>query len=112
MLRELYREEARCQIIADSALQRGLADPYLIEVNGRLAGYGAVWNQIDKDRLTEFYTLPQMRAAALPMFRELLRASRAKQIAVQTNIPLLWLMLYDCAHGVFRALADGEASPG
>src|SRR5689334_22631376 len=96
-LHELYRQEANCQIIHDSFLARGLADPYIILLNGRIAGYGAVRNKYPKDQVTEFYTLPQMRSFALPMFRELLSVSQAKQIEAQTNIPLMLLMLYDCA---------------
>jgi GNAT superfamily N-acetyltransferase len=99
-MRELYRQEWNCQIIHDSALSRGLADPYVILVEGRVGGYGAVWNKIDKDRLTEFYTLPHLRGDALPMFRELLAASRATQIEAQTNIPLMLLMLYDCSKNI------------
>ena len=96
-LRELYRQEANCQIIHDSLLSRGLADPYLILVEGRLAGYGAVQNKYDKDRLMEYYTLPHRRNLALPMFRELLAVSQATQIEAQTNIPWMLTMLYDCA---------------
>ncbi len=65
-MRELYRQELNCQIIHDSFLARGLADPYLILVEGRVGGYGAVSNKYDKDRLMEFYTLPHVRSLALP----------------------------------------------
>ena len=37
-----YRHEANCQIIHDSALRRQLADPWLIRVDGMLAGYGGM----------------------------------------------------------------------
>ena len=37
-MRELYRQEAHCQIIYDSALRRGMADPYVIVVEGRSQG--------------------------------------------------------------------------
>ena len=96
-LRELYRQEANCQIIHDSLLSRGLADPYLILVEGRVAGYGAVRNRYDIDRLSEFYTLPHVRSSALPLFRELLDVSRATHIEAQTNIPWMLTLLYDCA---------------
>jgi len=96
----LYRQEAGCQIIYDSGLARGLADPYLILVEGRVGGYGAVRNKYEKGRLTEFYTLPHLRGAALPIFRELLNSSRATHIAAQTNIPLMLMMLYDCARNI------------
>lgn len=102
-LRDLYRAEANCQIVLDSALRRGLADPYLAKVDGAVAAYAGVWNEryeAYKDRLTEFYTLPSVRGHALPIFREILAASRAKSIGTQTNLPLELLMLYDCATNI------------
>ena len=129
--RDLYRQEANCQIIRDSFLARGLADAYLISAGGEMAGYGAVANKYDAGRVTEFYTLPAARSHALPMFRALLAESGATQIGAQTNIPLMLLMLYDCAtniraenvlfhdaiatnlacpHGVFRRIAEEEKS--
>jgi len=129
-MRGLYRQELNCQIIRDSFLSRGLADPYLILVDGRLGGYGAVSNKYDKGRLTEYYTLPHARRLALPMFRELLAACQATHIEAQTNNPLMLLMLYDCAknitaenilfhdafatqlgcpNGIFRSAAPGNA---
>jgi GNAT superfamily N-acetyltransferase len=99
-MRGLYRQEMNCQIIYDSFFSRGLADAYLILVEGRIGGYGAVSNKYDKDRLIEFHTLPHLRRHALPMFRKLLAASRATSIVAQTNNPLMLLMLYDCAKNV------------
>ena len=99
-MRGLYRQEANCQIIHDSFLSRGLADPYLILVEGRVGGYGAVSNRYDKGRLMEFYTTPHVRGLALPMFRELLAASQATHVEAQTNLPLMLLMLYDCAKNI------------
>jgi GNAT superfamily N-acetyltransferase len=96
-MRGLYRQEANCQIIGDSLLSRGLADPYVILVEGRMAGYGGVRNRHDIGRLMEFYTLPHVRSSALPMFRELLAVSQATSIEAQTNMPLMLTMLYDCA---------------
>lgn len=99
-MRELYRQELNCQIVHDSFLSRGLADPYLEEVDGRVGGYGAVSNKYDKGRLVEFYTLPVVRNIALPMFRELLITSQATHIEAQTNAPLMLLMLFDCATNI------------
>lgn len=96
-MRELYRHEAHCQIMHDSFIPRGLSDPYLILLNGRLAGYGAIGNKYPKDRLTEFFILPACRAFALPLCRELLKVSQATEVEAQTNMPLMLLMLYDCA---------------
>jgi GNAT superfamily N-acetyltransferase len=102
-LRDLYRAEAHCQIRYDSLLSRGLADPYLILVDGCLAGYGAVLNRYDKGHLMEFYTLPAVRSQAAPMFRALLAVSQATHIAAQTNIPLMLTMLYDYADDITQA---------
>jgi len=118
-LRELYRQELNCQIIRDSFLSRGLADPYLLQVDGRVGGYGALSNKYDKGRIVEFHTLPYVRSAALPMFRELLAASQATHIEAQTNAPLMMLMLVDCATNLivekvlFRdAFVTNLTSPG
>lgn len=99
-MRGLFRQEANCQIVHDSMLSRGLADAYLILVDEQLAGYGAVLNKYDKDRLSEFYTLPQQRGNVLPMFRELLAVSRATSMEAQTNIPCMLTLLYDCAEDI------------
>lgn len=99
-LRELFRHEARCQIVKDSILGRGLADPYEIRVDGRVAGYGGVWNRYDPGRVMEFYTLPEVRRHALPLFRAFVEKSEATQIGAQTNIPSMLTLLYDCATNI------------
>lgn len=99
-MRDLYRQEADCQIIHDSTIRRGLADPYLIMVDGAVGGYGGVWSQYYPGRLMEFYTLPHLRAQAQIMFRELLVAARVTEMEAQTNMPLMVLMLYDFATGI------------
>ena len=57
-------------------------------------------NKHPKNQLTEFYTLPYVRSRALAMFKELLIANQATQIEVQTNMPLMRLMLYDVATNI------------
>lgn len=99
-LRDLYRREANCQIIHDSALARGIADPYLCLVDGRIAGYGGVWNKYHKGQVMEFSTLPSVRLLALSMFQALLAVSEATKIEAQTNMPLLLMLLYDCARNI------------
>ena len=99
-LRGLYRQELNCQIVRDSFLPRGLADPYLILIEGRVSGYGAVSNKYDKGRIVEFYTLPNARGSAAPMFRKLLITSQATHIEAQTNNPLMLLMLFDFAKDI------------
>ena len=130
-MRELYRQELNCQIIHDSFLSRGLADPYLIHVNGRIEGYGAISNKYDKGRLIGFYTFPDVRNLSRFIFRELLIATQATHIEAQTNAPLMLLMLHDyatnitaekvlfhdtfvthlvCANGIFRRSVPKDAA--
>ncbi len=99
-MRELYRHEAHCQIVHDSALSRGIADPYIIHLNGRIAGYAGIWNKYYPKRIMEFYTLPHVRQYALPIFRELQAVSRATHIEAQTNMPLMLMMLHDCGTNI------------
>jgi GNAT superfamily N-acetyltransferase len=99
-LRELHRQAMNCQIMHDSFPRRGFSDPYLIRADGRAAGYGLVANQHWPETVHEFYPLPDYRAAALPMFRQLLEVSQASKILAQTNDRTQLLMLYDCATNI------------
>ncbi len=98
--RELYRQEANAQIVRDSALVRGFAQAYLLWVDGRLAGYGTVGTRYNTGHVLEYYVVPPLRRHALPIFRELLAVSQATHIQAQTNLPLMLLMLYDCAQHI------------
>ncbi len=99
-LRELHRQSMNCQIMHDSFPRRGFSDAYLLRVEGRVAGYGLVANVHWPETVHEFYPLPAYRAAALPLFRQLLEVSQATKILAQTNDRLLTLMLYDCAANI------------
>ncbi len=101
-LRELYRQEMNCQVVHDSWLRRGFAAPYLHLLEGKVAGYGAVTvgEVIEPGMVHEFYLLPSHRAAAVPLFRQLLVKSKASSIRAQTNDALLSLLLYDFAEGI------------
>jgi len=70
------------------------------EIAEIVAGYGLVANRHDPDTVDEFYLFPDYRPAALPLFRQLLEASRATKIRAQTNDRLMLLMLYDCAQNI------------
>lgn len=96
-MRGLFRQEANCQIVHDSFMARGLANPYVILVDGRMAGYGGVGNKYPPKRLIEFYVLPNLRRFALPMYRELLAVGQVAEMEAQSNLPLMLLMLYECA---------------
>jgi GNAT superfamily N-acetyltransferase len=98
-LRELYRREMNCQIVHDSLPGRSFGDLYLLRLDGRIAGYGFVmgYRGEPRDMIREFFVLPACRGSALPIFRRLIEASRARRIQAQTNDVLLTLMLHDCA---------------
>jgi GNAT superfamily N-acetyltransferase len=99
-LHELYRQEANCQVIRDSFWGRGLLDAYAVEIDGRLAGHGAVSNRYDKGRLIEFYTLPEHRRHALLALHELLPIAKPTHFEAQSNIGFMSLMLHDCATNI------------
>jgi GNAT superfamily N-acetyltransferase len=101
-LRDLYRQEMNCQIVHDSLPRRGFGDLYLIRVDGRVAGYGFVmgYHGQPKDTIREFYVLPAYRAAALPLFQQLIAVSQARLVTAQTNDVLLTLMLFDCTNQI------------
>ena len=98
--RELYRHEMDCQIVHWSWCTRMKASGYLIEWDGAVVGYGIVDRQWEKGTLNEFYVVPEFRRGALPMFREVLRVSKARAIRTQTNDRLLMVMLYDCGDDI------------
>src|SRR5262249_38284994 len=99
-LGEVQRQAMGCQIMHDSFPRRGFSDPYLLRVEGRVAGYGLVAERHWPETVHEFYTLPDYRAAALPLFRQFLEVSRATRVLAQTNDRLLLLMLYDCGANI------------
>jgi GNAT superfamily N-acetyltransferase len=97
-MREEYRREMDCQIVHDSWHTRGFTTSYLLQLDGRIAGYGSVGGapRDPKDTIKELYILPELRGSALPLFRQLIAASGARRIEAQTNDRLLLLMLLDC----------------
>ena len=112
-LRDAYRREARCQIVRDSVLERGLADAYLMFRGGEVAGYGGVWNEHAPGRVMEFLVLPDHRADRTALLRAFVEASGATQLEAQTNIPAMDALLEDFAtdiraeHVLFQ---DGSAT--
>src|SRR5262245_35974760 len=85
-LRELHRAGMGCQISLDSWHGRGWVGCYLRRLDGRVAGYGLVGGVRDEPRetVTESYVLPAHRGRALPLFRRLIEASRAKAVEAQS----------------------------
>lgn len=99
-LRELHRQQTNCQIMHDSFLRRDFTDPYLIQVEGRTAGYGLVAHKHWPETVHEMYLMSPYEAVAQPIFQRLLDTSGAKRILAQTNNPLMLLMLYDFAEKI------------
>jgi GNAT superfamily N-acetyltransferase len=102
--REMYRLEMNCQIIHDSIHRRpGWTQEYLLFTGGRPSGYGSIavggpWK--GKPTVYEFYVLPDHRLHVFELFRVLLTASGALMINVQTNDPLITVMLHTFARDV------------
>ncbi len=102
--RDLYRHEMNCQVIHDSLHVRpGWTQSFLLESSGAAAGYGSMaiagpWK--DTRTIFEFYLAPQHRSLAFHAFDALLDASHATGMTVQTNDPLLTVMLHTFARDI------------
>jgi len=70
-LRERYRATAGCQIVRDSILPRGLAQPWALRVDGGLAGYAGIWTEHHPGRIMEFYVEPAHASRAELLLRAL-----------------------------------------
>jgi GNAT superfamily N-acetyltransferase len=103
-IRERYRAEMNCQIVHDSIHRRaGWTLTYLLESGGIAAGFGSVaiggpWK--DKPALFEFYVLPEYRTRAFDLFEALLASTDARFMEIQSNDPLLAVMLHTYAHDI------------
>ena len=98
-MREEYRREMGCQVVHDSWHGRGFTTSWLLQLDGETVGYGAVGGapREARDVIKELWVRREARGDALPLFRELVRASGARRVEAQTNDVLLSLMLHDCA---------------
>src|SRR5262245_56448291 len=102
--RDMYRLEMNCQVVHDSIHSRsGWTHEYLLFAGRTPVGYGSVavagpWK--GKPTVYEFYLVPHYRLRAFDLFQTLLTASGAVMINVQTNDPLITVMLYTFAHDV------------
>jgi GNAT superfamily N-acetyltransferase len=96
--RDMYRQEMNCQIIHDSIHSRpGLTEEYCLCAGSTAVGYGSVavggpWK--GTPTLYEFYVLPSYRVHVFELFRALLTISGAVMINVQSNDPLITVMLH------------------
>ena len=102
--RDLYRQEMNCQIVHDSMHAReGWTQPYFLAVNGAPAGYGSVliggpWT--GTRTAFEFYVTPNQRSRAFDLFDCFLAASSATAMEIQTNDPLITVMLHTRARNI------------
>ncbi len=102
--RERYREEMNCQIVHDSIHRRtGWTLTYGLELDALPVGFGSVaiggpWK--DRPTLFEFYVLPQHRSFAFDLFEALLSVSGPRFMEIQSNDPLLAVMLHTYAREV------------
>lgn len=86
-LRDLYRARASCQLVHDSAIPRGLADPYLFIGSGETMGYAGVWNRYYPGRVVEFFLLDETQPLVDRLFARLIETTGATEIEAQTNVP-------------------------
>lgn len=94
--RNLFLAENNFQIRYNACHERGWSDAYLINVDGRPAGYGAVKGKDDlKDRDTafEFYVIPSYRSNLDKIFAAFLADSGAAYIECQTNDKVMCSMI-------------------
>jgi GNAT superfamily N-acetyltransferase len=111
-LRACYRLEASGQIVRDSILGRGLADPYVVIVDHRIAAYGGVWNEHFPGRVMEFYATEGTLADAVPLFVAFLGATGATHIEAQSNMPAMLHLLTTCATDISEeAILFGDGPP-
>ena len=112
-LREEYRRAAGCQIVHDSALPRGLADPYLLLVGGEVAAYAGIWSRYYPGRVMEFHTQrPMGPGGAERLFDALLAATGATHVEAQSNMPLMLAMLRARGANVVEEKVLFEDGPG
>src|SRR5262245_44111743 len=97
-LRDLYRQEMRCQIIHDSIHSRpGWTQEYLLILDGVLVGYGSVavsgpWKT--QPAIYEYFVLPEYRTRLFDLFLTFLTSCGVRRIETQSNDPLLTTMLH------------------
>lgn len=102
--RDMYRLEMSCQITHDSIHYRqGMTQEYELSAGGEGVGYGSVavggpWK--GTPTIYEYYVVPNHRLRVFDLFRELLSASGAAKMVVQSNAALATAMLHTFAHDV------------
>ena len=120
-LREVRREELRCQIIHYSWPGRGWTNDFLLTAAGRTVGYACVGGVRgeQKDIVSEFFLIPSARAKARELFEKLIEASGAEKVEGQTNDVFGTLQMFDFCERIeseailfHDAATTGMADPG
>ncbi|MEP6948650.1 MAG: GNAT family N-acetyltransferase [Ginsengibacter sp.] len=91
------------QFIHNKCHDYGWADTYLFTINGKKAGYGAVWGKSireARDAIFEFYVIKPLSHFSNFIFQEFYPASGATFIECQSNDPLLSSMLYEYSQNI------------
>jgi hypothetical protein len=93
-----------CQITKDSIHARpGWSLEYLLTLDNEPAAYASIaiagpWK--DKPTVYEYFVLPDHRTRAFDLFTELLAATKPVAIEIQSNAPMLTIMLHTFAQNV------------
>lgn len=108
--------ETPLQFVAWSALPRGIADPWLVLVDGEPAGYYTVWNRYYEGAVGECWIAPSFERARAQLLTETASLSGAREVRAQTNMPgMLALALDSCpsveATNVLFGWSGGEGPP-
>jgi GNAT superfamily N-acetyltransferase len=101
--RKMFLEENNMQIRYNAVHERGWADMYLLQIDGKSVGYGAIKGRndlSDRDSIFEFYTTPSVKNENAKLFHELIQVSKAMYIDCQTNEPILTSMLFEFAQDI------------
>lgn len=95
--RDLFRREMNCQVIHDSIhARKGWTEAFLLFLGESPVGYGLIavagpWK--GKPTAFEFYIEPQFRNRSFDLFQAFREVARPVAIEVQSNEPMLSLML-------------------
>ena len=114
-LRSLFLSENQFQIRYDSCHWRGWSDSYVVVLDGKKIGYGAVKGKkelADRDAIFEFYLLPDFRRLQLEAFHTLILTSGVQWIEAQSNeVCLTSLLFYFGTNVVSNVILFEEGQP-
>lgn len=113
-LREAFREAAGCQVVPYSMFERGHCNPYLLHVDGQLAGYVGVRTRYYPGHLQEFHVFPTYEDRLDELLEAAITESGATHLYIQTNLPPLNRIAFHFANTftVENILFSDGATPG